>query len=76
MKQTTINRFKEWAKTHSDDEQFSAGVDTWTKSEFEVAFLGVEPKKIAKPINIDVKVDTNADLEGTLETGHIEESGD
>ena len=76
MKSTTINRFREWAKTHDDHEQFSAGASTWTKAEFEVAFLGVEPKKTAKPINIDVKEELNADLEGTLETGHIEESGD
>lgn len=76
MKSTTINRFREWAKSHDDHEQFSAGASTWTKAEFEVAFLGVEPKKTAKPINIDVKEELNADLEGTLETGHIEESGD
>ena len=76
MKSTTINRFREWAKSHDDHEQFSAGASTWTKAEFEVAFLGVEPKKTAKPINIDVKVEKDADVERTFETGHIEESGD
>lgn len=76
MKQTTINRFREWAKHHSDDEVFSAGVDSWTKHEFEVAFLGKTAKKSTKPINIDVKVEEHADLERTLETGHTEESGD
>ncbi len=74
MKQTTINRFREWAKTHSDDEQFSAGTETWTKHEFAVKFLGEKPKKIAKPINIDIKVETNADLDTTFKTGHTEES--
>jgi len=76
MKQTTINRFREWAKTHDDHEIFSAGTDCWTKQEFSVAFLGETPKKTAKPINIDVKVEKDADLERPLETGHIEESGD
>ena len=76
MKSTTINRFREWAKTHDDHEKFSAGASTWTKAEFEVAFLGVKPKKTSKPINIDVKVEEHADLERTLETGHTEESGD
>lgn len=76
MKQTTINRFREWAKHHGDSDVFSAGVDSWTKSEFETAFLGGTPKKTQNPINIDVKVENNADMERPLETGHTEESGD
>jgi hypothetical protein len=76
MKQTTINRFREWAKHHGDDEQFSAGTETWTKHEFAVKFLGEKPKKLAKPINIDTKVEVNADVERTFETRHTEESGD
>jgi aryl-phospho-beta-D-glucosidase BglC (GH1 family) len=76
MKSTTIIRFNEWAKTHSDTDVFNAGVDSWTKKDFAVAFLGETPKKTANPINIDVKEELNADLEGRLETGHIEESGD
>ena len=72
----TINRFREWAKTHDDHEQFSAGASTWTKAEFATAFLGETPQKTANPINIDVEVELDADLERTLETGHIEESGD
>jgi len=76
MKQVTINRFREWAKTHSDTDVFSAGFDSWTKHDFEVNFLGVTPRKTAKPINIDVKVTENADVETTFETGHTEESGD
>jgi hypothetical protein len=75
MKQTTINRFREWAKTHDDHEIFSAGTDSWTKQEFAVAFLGETPKKTANPINIDIEV-KHADLERPLETGHTEESGD
>jgi hypothetical protein len=76
MKQTTINRFRKWAHGKDDHEVFSAGTDSWTKKDFAVAFLGETPKKTANPINIDVKEELNADLEGTLETGHIEESGD
>jgi hypothetical protein len=76
MKQTTINRFREWAHGKDDSEVFSAGTDSWTKADFEAAFLGETPKKTANPINIDVKEELNADLEGTLETGHIEESRD
>jgi hypothetical protein len=74
MKQTTVNRFREWAKSHGDNDVFNAGTDSWTKQEFGVKFLGETPKKSAKPINIDVKEEPNADLEGTLETGHSEES--
>nr|DAU83279.1 MAG TPA: hypothetical protein [Caudoviricetes sp.] len=74
MKQTTINRFREWAKTHSDNEVFSAGTDSWTKNDFEVKFLGGKPKKIEKPINIDVKEELNADLDTALDSGHSEES--
>lgn len=76
MKQTTINRFREWAKSHEHYDKFSAGTDVWTKSEFETQFLGVEPKKTHNPINIDIEVAEDADLERTLETGHTEESGD
>jgi hypothetical protein len=76
VKSTTINRFREWAKSHDDHEQFSAGASTWTKAEFEVAFLGGKPKKAAKQLNIDVKVNEDADVERTFETGHIEESRD
>lgn len=74
MKQTTINRFREWAHGKDDSEVFSAGTESWTKADFEVAFLGVKPKKTAKPINIDVKVEEHADLERTLESGHTQES--
>lgn len=76
MKATTINRFREWAKSHGDDETFSSGTQLWTKYDFEVAFLGRTAKKSENPINIDVKVENNADMERTLETGHTEESGD
>jgi hypothetical protein len=76
MKQTTINRFREWAKSHSDTDVFSAGFDSWTKQEFAVAFLGETPKKTPKPINIDVKVNEDADVERTFDPGHIEESGE
>lgn len=75
MKQTTINRFREWAKSHTDADVFHAGSDSWTKSDFEVEFLGAKPKKSPKPINIDIEV-KHADLERPLETGHTEESGD
>lgn len=76
MKQTTINRFREWAKSHTDADVFHAGSESWTKSEFEVEFLGAQPKKSPKPINIDVKEETHADLDTAFETGHTEESGD
>jgi hypothetical protein len=76
VKQTTINRFREWAKSHEHYDKFSAGTETWTKREFETQFLGVEPKKTHNPINIDIEVEEDADLERTLETGHTEESGD
>jgi hypothetical protein len=76
VKSTTIIRFREWAKSHDDHETFSAGTDIWTKQEFAEKFLGQTPKKSAKPINIDVKEELDADLEGTFKTGHIEESGD
>ena len=76
MKQTTIHRFRAWAAGKDDSEVFSAGTDSWTKHEFEVAFLGVKPKKTPKPINIDIEVKTDADLERTFKTGHTEESGD
>jgi hypothetical protein len=75
MKQTTINRFREWAKSASDSDVFHTGSDSLTKQEFAAA-LGETPQKTANPINIDVKVEEDADLERTLETGHIEESGD
>lgn len=74
MKQTTINRFREWAKTSEPGAVFSAGSQCWTKEEFSVAFLGEKPKKTAKPINIDVKVNEDADMEPTFETRHTEES--
>ena len=75
MKQPTINRFREWAKTHDDHDIFSAGTDSWTKAEFEAEFLGVTHKKTVKTINTDIEV-KDADLERPLETGHTEESGD
>lgn len=76
MKETTIQRFKLWSVDKSDDAVFISGTDSWTKSEFEAAFLGGKPKKAAKTINTDVKVKENADLDRTLETGHTEESGE
>jgi hypothetical protein len=76
MKQTTINRFREWAHGKDDSEVFSAGTDSWTKADFEAAFLGGKPKKAAKQLNIDVKVNEDADVERTFDPGHIEESGD
>lgn len=82
MKSTTINRFREWAKTHEHYDKFSAGTRTWTKQEFAEAFLGEinllgeRPKNVSKQLNIDVEVELDADLERTLETGHTEESGD
>lgn len=76
MKAITIERFKHWAKTHSDNEKFCSDNRVWTKAEFEQEFLGVKPKKAAKQINIDIKVKQDADVESTLETGHTEESGE
>lgn len=73
MKETTIQRFKLWAESHSDTDLFRSGGHSWTKAEFESTFLGVKPKKTPKPINIDIEV-KHADLEPTLETGHTEES--
>jgi hypothetical protein len=76
MKQTTINRFREWAAGKDDSEVFSAGTDSWTKHDFEVNFLGVKPRKTAKQLNIDIKVTEDADVERTFDPGHIEESGE
>lgn len=79
MKQTTIKRFHEWAKTHADHEVFSAGTESWTKQEFEAEILGVKHKKTAKPINTDIEIITDkdyADLESTHSPGRSEESGE
>ncbi len=76
MKKNTIERFKTWSLDKQDDDIFVAGTELWTKHDFAVAFLGETPKKSAKPINIDVKVEQDADLERPLETRHTEESGD
>jgi hypothetical protein len=76
MKKNTIKQFKAWSLDKQDDDIFVAGTELWTKHNFAVAFLGETPKKTANPINIDVKVELDADVERTFETGHIEESGD
>lgn len=79
MKENTIARFKEWAKTHDDDEHFCSGNSFWTKQEFETEFLGKKAKKAAKPINTDIEIITDkdyADLEPTHSPGNTEESGE
>lgn len=73
MKETTIQRFKIWAVDKSDDAVFISGTESWTKAEFDVAFLGGKPKKVSKQLNIDVEVEEHADLERTLESGHTQE---
>jgi hypothetical protein len=75
MKSSTTARFHEWAKTASPDAVFVSGTHSWTREQFETEVLGLKPKKISKPLNIDVKVEKNADLESTQHPGHSEKFG-